>query len=62
LPKVRHETLRTFNICTFIFSYRLAPEHVFPAAFDDCLKATKYFLQNAAKYGVDASKIGVSGK
>lgn len=49
------------NAVVVSVNYRLAPEHVFPAAFDDCLKATKYFLQNAAKYGVDASKIGVSG-
>ncbi|XP_071160137.1 neutral cholesterol ester hydrolase 1-like [Mytilus edulis] len=41
--------------------YRLAPEHVFPAAFDDCVKATKYFMKNAAVFGVDSSKIGVAG-
>lgn len=41
--------------------YRMAPEHIFPAAFEDCVKATLFFLQNAAKFGVDATKIGVSG-
>ncbi|XP_066266861.1 neutral cholesterol ester hydrolase 1-like [Branchiostoma lanceolatum] len=41
--------------------YRLAPEHVFPAAFDDSVAATKFFLQNAEKYNVDRTRIGISG-
>ncbi|XP_071494660.1 neutral cholesterol ester hydrolase 1-like [Diadema antillarum] len=41
--------------------YRLAPEHVFPAAFDDALAATKYFLKHAADYGVDTSRVAVGG-
>ncbi|OWF35132.1 arylacetamide deacetylase-like [Mizuhopecten yessoensis] len=41
--------------------YRLAPEYPFPVPFEDCLKATKYFMVNAEKFGVDASRIAVSG-
>ncbi|XP_033104391.1 carboxylesterase NlhH-like [Anneissia japonica] len=41
--------------------YRLAPEHKFPAAFEDALKVTKWFLLNAKQYNVNASKVAVAG-
>ncbi|XP_062889064.1 arylacetamide deacetylase-like 4 [Mobula hypostoma] len=41
--------------------YRLAPEHRYPTQFEDCLKATLHFMKNAADYGVDDSRIVVSG-
>ncbi|NXA40537.1 ADCL3 protein, partial [Eudromia elegans] len=41
--------------------YRLAPEHKYPAAYDDCLNATLYFMKNIEHYGVDPACIIVSG-
>ena len=39
----------------------MAPEHVFPAAVDDCLAVTKYVFDHAADLGVDAGKVAVGG-
>jgi acetyl esterase len=41
--------------------YRMAPEHVFPAAVDDCAVVTKFVFDNAVDLGVDTSKIAVGG-
>ncbi|XP_029640655.1 arylacetamide deacetylase isoform X2 [Octopus sinensis] len=42
--------------------YRLAPEHIFPVPFDDCLTATVHILRNGGVYGIDSSRIAVSGE
>jgi acetyl esterase len=41
--------------------YRMAPEHMFPAAVDDCAAATRYVFDNAASLGIDAGKVAVGG-
>jgi acetyl esterase len=41
--------------------YRLAPEHPFPAAFDDTRAALRWVYDNHRWLGIDPAKIGIAG-
>lgn len=41
--------------------YRLAPEHPYPAAVEDCLAATRWARDHAGEFGADGHRVAVAG-
>jgi beta-fructofuranosidase len=42
--------------------YRLAPEHRFPTAAEDCSAALQFIVENAEDLGIDARRVAVGGE
>lgn len=59
-PLCRRITNRAGCIVVAV-DYRLAPEHPFPAAVDDCYEATKWVATHAVEFQGDPSRLVVAG-
>ncbi|MFD6951410.1 esterase [Nocardiopsis sp. TSRI0078] len=55
-------TARELGVTVVSAEYRLAPEHPYPAALDDCHAAWTWSRENAVSLGVDPSRVAVGGQ
>ena len=56
------EVLTKINILIVNIEYRRAPEHPYPAPFDDCYRAVVHFIKHAGDFSVDPNRIAVGGQ
>lgn len=61
--EVFHRPLvRALNCVLVSVDYRLAPEHVFPAAIEDCYAGLRWTIEQADALGIDIKRLGVMGE
>ena len=61
LPAINHYlAARGYTVAAI--NYRLAPQHVFPAARDDVLAAISFLQENSDEFGIDASRLALMGR
>jgi len=49
------------GLSVFALDYRLSPEHVYPAALEDCLAGWHWLRDNAPGLRIDAGRIAIAG-
>ena len=58
---VMQHYVETIGCVAVSVEYRLAPEHPFPSAIDDCYAALTWTFAHAAALGIDPERIAVGG-
>ncbi|HXC39355.1 MAG TPA: alpha/beta hydrolase [Burkholderiales bacterium] len=56
-----HMLVNDSGVAIVSVDYRLAPEHTFPAAAEDCYAVTKWVYDNARSLNFDPNRLGVGG-
>ncbi|OCC24374.1 lipase [Croceicoccus estronivorus] len=56
-----HRLARLGECAVVSVDYRLAPEHVFPAAVDDALAAARWVAAHGADHGLDTERMALGG-
>jgi len=50
-----------FDLIGVAVQYRLAPEHPYPAAIDDCYAGLSWVKKHGAEVGIDTIRVGIGG-
>lgn len=56
------EIVRNVGCAVVSVDYRLAPEHCYPAALDDCHLALAWVIEQARVLGLDAERVAIGGE
>ena len=60
--KIAKEYALSLGAKLIFVNYRLAPKHPHPTPVEDCYAGLRFAFENAEKYGIDKTKIGVGGE